>query len=373
MAESSTTSAHWPGITPDAGAWGGEVLLAYAAAGDAHGEHAVAHDGAHEAAGHGHDYARAITHPPEPPHFIQLWFYKDYKKIEEEGGDPYGNPNEGLTIPQVLHVGPIEKPLPLFNYLPWENHVFFAIGALVLVLASWLMTRSFRRDRREAMRRPTRSQLVVEMIVDGFDNFVRGILGDENGRKYMPFIGTMFMLILVFNLMGLVPLMKAPSASLIITLSLALTTFLFTQYTAWVRLGPLTYLHHLCGSPTSAVQWCLAPLLIVLEMISDFVAKPLSLALRLFGNVLGKDILLGSFLFMGISLAGAVAGPLAQYVGVPLTVPFYFLGILLGVIQALVFATLSCIYIMLVLPHDYDHGDDHGHEHDGHGAEAHAH
>lgn len=317
---------------------------------------------------------RILELPPEPPHLLQLFFYKDYDAIKYAGGNPYGDPGQegGLTLGQILHVGPAAEQLPLFGYLPWENHFYFAIGSLFLVGMFLLMTAPFRRNPVEAMRRPSRLQVLLEMIVDGFDNFVRGILGDENGRKYMPFIGTMFCLILVFNFMGMIPLMRAPTAALIIPLSLALTTFAFTQYTAWVKLGPKTYLHHLCGSPQSAVQWALAPLLIVLEMISDFVAKPLSLALRLFGNVLGKDILLGSFMLMGIAVVGAFAPGLGQYVGVPLTVPFYFLGMLLGVIQALVFATLSCIYIMLVLPHDHDHGhgDEHGHEAGGH---AHAH
>jgi F-type H+-transporting ATPase subunit a len=91
------------------------------------------------------------------------------------------------------------------------------------------------------------------------------------------------------------------------------------------------------------------------------------------GNILGKDILLGAFLGMGISLT-ALAG--IDFVGLPLTYPFYFLGLLLSTIQALVFSLLTMIYIMMVLPHDHDHDHDHGHEDDhghGHTAAGHGH
>lgn len=316
------------------------------------------------------DY-KYVEHPPEPPHFIQVWFLNYKKALKSEGKseyEAYGKVGEKQNLVQTLHVGPLDKKLPLFNYAPWENHVFFGIGAIVLIVLFFVMTASFRRNREEAMRRPGRLQILIEMIVGGFDSFCKGILGEENGRKYMPFIGTMFCLILVLNLMGLIPLMRASTSALIITLSLALTTFLFTQYTAWVKLGPASYIHHLMGQPNSAVQWALSPLLLVLELISDFLAKPLSLALRLMGNILGKDILMGSFLFMGIALVAAVSPGAAGYVGVPLTVPFYFLGLLLSTIQALVFALLSAIYIMMVLPHDHEHGHDDGHGHEVAGA-----
>jgi F-type H+-transporting ATPase subunit a len=225
------------------------------------------------------------------------------------------------------------------------------------------------------MRRPTRWQMLIEMVVGGFEGFCRGVLGDKHGRTYMPFIGTLFCLILISNLLGLIPLMRAPTASIVITFSLALCTFIVVQSTAWLKLGPLTYIHHLMGSPRDFLGWALSPLFLVLEVISDFVAKPMSLALRLFGNIFGKDILLGAFMVMGIQLVGVMAGPLGDYIGVPLTVPFYFLGLLLSAIQALVFALLSMIYIMLVLPHDHDHDHEHdhaeGHDHGHHREEVH--
>jgi F-type H+-transporting ATPase subunit a len=123
---------------------------------------------------------------------------------------------------------------------------------------------------------------------------------------------------------------------------------------------------HLCGDPKDAIGYVLAPLFFVLEVIG-VIAKPISLSLRLFGNMLGKDILLGAFTMMGIMLVAVVSKDLSHYVGAPLTIPFYFLGILLSAIQALVFSILSAIYILLMLPHEHHDHDDHGHGHDAPG------
>ena len=344
------------------------------------------------ASDHGPALGRYIEHPPEPPHLVQVLYKLEQKQLiadykaahpgapepkviegwleQDEAGHWVVKPGEKPTVAQVLHAGTLREPLPLLGYAPWENHVFFVVALVfVVVLFGWL-TAPFRADRRKAMRNPGRRQAFVEMIVAAFDDFCRGILGKENGRLYMPYIATLFTVILTCNLMGLVPLMKAPSSALIITFSLALCSFFVVQATAWIRLGPITYIHHLMGSPKDAIGWVLSPLFLLLEMISDFVAKPLSLALRLFGNIFGKDILLGAFLGMGITLMSVIAGPVGDLIGLPLTVPFYFLGLLLSTIQALVFSLLTCIYIMMVLPHDHHHGDDHGHV-EGHGHDAH--
>ncbi len=324
------------------------------ATGDAHA--AVAHEAdAHAADGHGD--SRPITHPPELPHFVQWAFQTkhghDYGTVEEaENGE--------LSFLQVLHAGPLSKPVPFVDYAPWENNLFAGIGAIFLIAIVLFGTRPFRtRSKADLIRNPTRLQLAMENLVSGTDEFVKGILGEENGRRYLPFISSLFFLILVMNLMGIVPFMKAPTASLLITTSLALATFVYYFYISLTRLGPVELFKHLCGSPTTMVQWFLAPLMLIIECISFFIAKPLSLALRLFGNILGKDILLGVMLGLGLMISGAAFKGIGHWVGVPLTFPFYFLAILLSAIQALVFALLSAIYILMVLPHDHEHEEGH--------------
>jgi len=95
------------------------------------------------------------------------------------------------------------------------------------------------------------------------------------------------------------------------------------------------------------VGWCLSPLLFAMEFFGEFV-KPVSLSLRLFGNIFGEDMLLAVFALLGVVALSMLHSP----VGLPLHVPFYFLAMLLGLIQALVFSLLSTVYIALMLPHE---------------------
>jgi len=148
----------------------------------------------------------------------------------------------------------------------------------------------------------------------------------------------------------MVPLGHSPSTSLNITASLAILTFLYAQWTGITKLGVGGYLHHMAGSPKDAISWCMVPLLFPLHIIGEL-AKPFSLALRLFGNITGEDTLVAVFVVLGVGLVGAF-GIEGTPVGLPLQIPFYFLGLLLSTIQALVFALLSTIYILLMLPHE---------------------
>jgi F-type H+-transporting ATPase subunit a len=101
----------------------------------------------------------------------------------------------------------------------------------------------------------------------------------------------------------------------------------------------------MAGSPRDVISWCMVPLLFPLHIIGEL-AKPFSLALRLFGNITGEDTLVAVFVGLGIAILAF------SPVGVPLQLPFYFLGLLLSTIQALVFTLLSTIYILLMLPHE---------------------
>jgi F-type H+-transporting ATPase subunit a len=199
---------------------------------------------------------------------------------------------------------------------------------------------------------PGKLQALLEMIVDGIYSFFLGILG-EDGRKYIPFLGSLFVFILVSNLMGIIPFCAAATSKFQTTVTLAIIVFFYVNYHGIKEGGIKHFLWHLAGSPKDALGWTMMPLMFPLELIGMF-AKPLSLSLRLFGNVMGEDILIGVFLMLGMGLMGIFwHNPL---VGVPLHLPFLFLALLTSTIQALVFALLSAIYILLVLPH-------HEHEH----------
>lgn len=287
---------------------------------------------------------------PEIPNAIHL-LYELFEEKHSHSGASEAERSKTSKLFKLLHKGPLKEPLPIIGTLQWENHVFALIGALILIGIFTLGVRKM------SLRSPSRMQMVVEMLVEGFDRFVCGILGEKQGRRFAPYIATLFLFILINNLMVLIPFFKAATSSLVLTGSLALLTFVIVQATALIELGPLGYLYHLCGSPRSVIEWCLAPLFLVLHIIGEL-ARPVSLALRLFGNVLGEDILLGAFVLMGVGLA-SVFGVYPPAPGIPLHFPFMFLVILTSTIQALVFSLLTTIYILLVLPHGHEeHGED---------------
>jgi F-type H+-transporting ATPase subunit a len=106
------------------------------------------------------------------------------------------------------------------------------------------------------------------------------------------------------------------------------------------NMGVKGFLYHMAGSPKNAVEWMIAPLMFPIELLTQ-VSRPITLALRLFGNIFGEKILVGFFAMASITL----------FYFIPVQTPFMFLGLLTSVMQAMVFALLSTIYILLSVPH----------------------
>jgi len=227
--------------------------------------------------------------------------------------------------------------------LDYWKPVIFAFGISILFSIAALQV-----YRRRQMI-PGPFQNVMEMLVEGMYNFLHSILG-KDAKRYTPFLGTLFFYILAMNFMGMIPLGFSPSTSINITASLAILVFLYAQYTGISRLGIVGWLDHLAGQPRDVISWCLVPLMLPMHIIGE-IAKPFSLALRLFGNITGEDILVAAFVGLGLSALAFFGSP----VGLPFNVPFILLGILLSTIQALVFTLLSTIYILMMLPHEEHH------------------
>jgi F-type H+-transporting ATPase subunit a len=219
----------------------------------------------------------------------------------------------------------------------WVNIIFaFGIAIGMCVVSARVYSR------RQMIPGPL--QNFLEILVEGMYNFLHSILG-KDAKRYTPFLGTLFFYILIMNWMGMVPFGHSPSTSLNITLSMALVVFIYVQFIGMQRLGILGYLDHMAGEPRDIVTWCMVPLMFPLHVIGEL-AKPLSLSLRLFGNITGEDVLIAVFVGLGVSILSF------SPVGLPLQTPFYFLGLILSTVQALVFALLSTIYILLMLPHE---------------------
>ena len=251
-------------------------------------------------------------------------------------------------INHYLGKGPLAELL-LRNETIIFNILVIALVALIFFLASRRMPQA-----------PGRLQTACEAIVEGLDNFVCGILGPQ-GKKYTPFLGTLFIYIWTMNLIGLVPLMKAPtSTSLImriglitipvptVTAALALIVFFYVQFVGIKEQGILGYLDHMAGTPRDIFGFILMPLMFVIHLIGEF-AKRLSLMFRLYGNVWGEDVLLAVFMSLGIGMLAFLPIPAAA----PLQFPFLLLAMVTGTIQAFVFTLLSTVYIAMMLPHEH--------------------
>jgi len=221
----------------------------------------------------------------------------------------------------------------------WENAIFSLVIVAILVIVA-------RFANRNPQLVPRRRQSAVELVIESLENFIVGVIGPR-GRKFVPFLGTLFLYIFCSNLAGLIPLMKAPTANVNQTIALALCVFLYVQFTAVKENGPIGFLRHLMGEPKSAIQWAFVPLMLPIHIIGEF-AKPMSLSIRLFGNVTGEDILILIFVGWGAGLLAFTKMP----IGIRLQLPFICLAILTSFIQALVFMLLSTVYFAMVLPHE---------------------
>lgn len=254
-----------------------------------------------------------------------------------------GGAPELPNLVTVLHHYFIDTSFGEFIHT-WENVIFSLVAALILILVA-------RAASHKPQMIPSGLQNGVEFAVESLENFIVSILGPR-GKQFVPFLGTLFVYILTMNLLGLFPLMKSPTSSVNTTVALAICVFLYVQWTGIRANGPIGYIDHLCGQPRNLIGIILIPLMLPLHIIEEL-AKPMSLSLRLFGNITGEDVLLYIFVGLGVGILSFTHLP----VGIPLQIPFIFLAILTSFIQALVFTLLSTIYFALMLPHD--EGEEH--------------
>lgn len=171
---------------------------------------------------------------------------------------------------------------------------------------------------------PGKMQSIVEIVVDAFMGLVDETMGHK-GRKYFPFVLTFAVFIFVSNVLGLIPGLMPPTANLNTTLGLAVIVF-FATHIIGVKEHGLKYFKHFMGP-----VWWLAPLMIPIEIIGHL-ARPVSLSLRLFGNMMGHEQIVGVLLILM---------PIAY----PLLALSTVLGVLVVFIQAFIFALLSMMYI----------------------------
>jgi F-type H+-transporting ATPase subunit a len=171
---------------------------------------------------------------------------------------------------------------------------------------------------------------VAEVVTEMITNLAEGVMGHE-APKYVPFFGSLFLFILVANLVGLLPGVTPPTDNFNITFGLGVVSFVAYNYYG-ARTHGFGYLKQFVG-PLAV----LAPLMIIVEGFSHMF-RPASLAIRLYGNMFADHLLLGIF---------------TDLTKVVVPVVFYVLGTFVSLVQALVFTLLTMVYVGLAISHDH--------------------
>lgn len=206
--------------------------------------------------------------------------------------------------------------------------LFLAFGALVYRGA-------VRKGGRDAIVPPPRFNLrnLFEMFTEGVLSVAEGVMGKKNAVRYLPLIGSLALVIFFSNSLALIPGFTPATDTLKTNLALSLTVFFATHILGVYEHG-LKYFKHFMGP-----IWWLAPLMLPIELISHL-ARPVSLALRLMGNMASDHKVVAAFFTL-----------------VPLLVPvpFLILGLLVVIVQTLVFSLLSMVYISMAVQHEEHH------------------
>ena len=209
---------------------------------------------------------------------------------------------------------------------PW---VFFSFSLVAFVIISLMMISGTRKMRLI----PQGLQNVLEWLYETLYGIPDMVMGPR-GRKYAPIIASFFLYIVVMNFLGMIPAFKPGTASLSITLGLSIVAFFSVQYYGFQAHG-WRYLSHFLG-PVPAMAFLLLPLELVAEMV-----RPMSLSIRLYGNIFGEEQV--------VSALANQLHPLAALVILPIQILSAFL-------QAYVFSLLVTVYISLATEkHDTEH------------------
>jgi len=233
---------------------------------------------------------------------------------------------EVKTIGPQINIGGLD--------LSFNNSALFMVVAATLAVVLVLAGMS----RRELV--PGRLQSFVEMLYE----FIAGMVRDNAGaqaRPYFPFVFTMFMFILLGNMLGMIPFTFTFTSHIIVTFALAMTVFVFVTVLGLVKHG----LHFFSLFMPHGAPPLLAPIIIPIEVLSYF-SRPVSLSIRLFANMMAGHTMLKVFAGFSVSLIGlGAAGVLGAIVPVIINIGLTAFEILVAFLQAYVFTILTCLYI----------------------------
>jgi F-type H+-transporting ATPase subunit a len=226
-----------------------------------------------------------------------------------------------------LHLGPIDISI---NKGVW----FLFIGAAITFLIMFVGAR-YLKDR------PGMYQVIVEELYGFGRNHLGGQIAEE-GKKWFPYTLSLFIFLLVLNIMGLFPNSYPVTSSISFTLTLALLTFFLTQFEGVRRNGLVPYVKSLVPSGLPA-KWIMVPFMAFIELVQEF-SKPLTLGMRLYANILAGHLII--FVFLSFIL---YFGTFMAVISVPAAVVFFAFEIFVAILQAYIFAILTQVYIELAM------------------------
>lgn len=200
---------------------------------------------------------------------------------------------------------------------PHVTYTWFVM--LLLIVLAFLMTRKLDIY-------PGKLQNAFEVMIEGVRGLVEDSMGPE-GKKFFPLIATLAFFILISNLLGVFPGFESPTANLNTTVAMALVVFVLTHVIG-IKVHGFKYIKQFMGP-----VWWMTPIMLPIEIVSHL-ARPLSLSVRLFGNIRGEDLVLAIVLMLVPFL---------------MPLPVVILMIFTSIIQTLVFMMLSMIYISLAM------------------------
>jgi F-type H+-transporting ATPase subunit a len=249
------------------------------------------------------------------------------------------DPIHQFQITKLVDFGQVTLPLIGRTDLAITNsHVAMTLAFAVIVIFMLVVTSNMKVV-------PTRTQAVGEQLFSMIDDLANSIIGHE-GKRYFPFVFTVFSFILAMNVLGLL-LTFTVTSQLAITATFAVLTIGLVLVVGFARNG----LGFFKLFVPSGVPIVLLPVIVVIEFVS-FLLRPVTLALRLFGNMLGGHVALKVFAGFVVALGALAAGGGLGWLGIPgaglslaMVVALTALECLVAFLQAFVFAVLTCIYL----------------------------
>lgn len=237
-----------------------------------------------------------------------------------------GETGSSTELPSFVDFVPIDAHSQFIG-LTKHEWVPIIMSATIIIFLGIFFILATRRLRKI----PGKLQAFLEIVVEGLENFTKSQMGRAAG-PFIPFIGTLFIYIFAMNMLGQIPLFHSPTSNFNTTIALTLIVFFVTHYQGVKNNGVIGYLKHMAGKPI----W-LAPLVFPLHLMQEILSRPLSLSMRLFGNIMGEDTIIAIFVGLSPFLLGLIP--------IPMHLPMVFLALLGSTIQAMIFSLLASFYI----------------------------